>query len=193
MTGAFSSFMLLSSACLMSSTLGPFHRILEFLDRGRRHAPVVAGKGLTITNGEVHAPRILERLVRFLGPLRNGAGTSLAKGMSARRAVRAEVRDPGQADVAGPHRGRVGTVCSIEACKDFGQILHRDEAAASGGRAARSFFRELAGRTVDAMLFEELARLCHRAARWSWRRWRRHGEVGVPRYTAKGVEWHDRR
>lgn len=43
------------------------------------------------------------------------------------------------------------------------------------------------------MLLEELARLRHRAARGSWRRWRRHGEVGVPRYTAKTFEGHDRR
>lgn len=55
--------------------------------------------------------------------------------------------------MAGPHR-RVDTVCSIEVCKELGQVLHGDEAVADGDRATCAFFRELAGRTVDPMLFE---------------------------------------
>lgn len=55
--------------------------------------------------------------------------------------------------MAGPHR-RVSTVCSVEVCKDLGQGLHGDEAVAARDRAACTFFRELAGRTVDPMLFK---------------------------------------
>lgn len=124
MPGASSNLMLLPSAYLMSPPVVILYRILEFLGRGRRHAPVVTGKGLAVANGEMDASRILKSLVRLIGSFRNRAGTSLAKGMSTRGAVRAEVRDPGQTDVAGPQRGKVGTVCSIEACKNFGQILH---------------------------------------------------------------------
>lgn len=55
--------------------------------------------------------------------------------------------------MAGPHR-RVDTVCSVEVCRDFGQVLHRDEAIPDIDRAACTFFRELAGRTVDPVLFK---------------------------------------
>jgi hypothetical protein len=102
----------------------------------------------------MHASRILEGFVRLVGPLGNGTSTSLAKRMSTRRTVSAKARDPGKADVAGPHSRRVDTVCSIEVCKDFGQVLHRDEAVAKSGRAACTFFRELTGRTIDPVLFE---------------------------------------
>lgn len=55
--------------------------------------------------------------------------------------------------MAGPH-GRVDTVCSIEVREDLGQALHRNEAIASRDRASCAFFRELAGRTVDSVLFK---------------------------------------
>lgn len=55
--------------------------------------------------------------------------------------------------MAGPHR-RIDTVCSIEVGKELGQVLHGDETVADGNRAACAFFRELAGRTVDSMLFK---------------------------------------
>lgn len=55
--------------------------------------------------------------------------------------------------MAGPHR-RVSAVCSVEVCKDLGQVLHRDKALAGSDSAACPFFRELAGRTVDPMLFK---------------------------------------
>lgn len=56
--------------------------------------------------------------------------------------------------MAGPHRRRVDAVCSVEVCIEFGQVLHGDEAVDGGGRADCAFFRELAGRTVDPVLFE---------------------------------------
>lgn len=55
--------------------------------------------------------------------------------------------------MAGPH-GRVSTVCSIEVCEDLGQALHGDEAIAARDGASCTFFRELAGRTVDSVLFK---------------------------------------
>lgn len=66
--------------------------------------------------------------------------------------------------MAGPHRRRVDAVCSIEFGKHVGHILYGDETVASRRRAARTFFRELAGRTIDSVLLKKLARLRHRAA-----------------------------
>lgn len=55
--------------------------------------------------------------------------------------------------MAGPH-GRVNAVCSVEVREDLGQALHGDEAIAARDGASCAFFRELAGRTVDSVLFE---------------------------------------
>lgn len=93
--------------------------------------------------------------------------------------------------MAGPHRRRVDAVCPIKVCIEFGQVLHGDEAVDGGGRADCAFFRELAGRTVNPVLFEQLARLCHRTARGTCHRWR-HGEVGIRRVTAESPEWFNR-
>lgn len=55
--------------------------------------------------------------------------------------------------MAGPHR-RVSTVRSIEVREDLGQALHGDETIAARDGASCAFFRELAGRTVDSVLFK---------------------------------------
>lgn len=51
-------------------------------------------------------------------------------------------------------RRQVDTVGSIKVCKDLGQVLHGDEAVPDIDRAASAFFRELAGWTVDPVLFK---------------------------------------
>lgn len=104
MLGAFASVMLLYGVVWLVRLFSRFQVIPMLPDRRRRHAPVVAGQGLAITNGEVHASRILESLVRLVCPLGNGTSTCLAKGVSTRRAVGADARDSGQANMAGPHR-----------------------------------------------------------------------------------------
>lgn len=55
--------------------------------------------------------------------------------------------------MTGPH-GRVDTVCPVEVREDLGQALHGDEVIAAGDGASCTFFRELAGRTVDPVLFK---------------------------------------
>ena len=96
--------LLYSVVALTLSILGRFQGITIFLGRGRRYAPVVAGKSLAIANGEVDASRILESLVRLISAFGDRASTCLAKRVSTRRAVRADARDRGKADVAGPYR-----------------------------------------------------------------------------------------
>lgn len=74
--------MLLSSVVqLTRPDPGRVQGIVRFLDRRRGYAPVVAGKGLAVAYGEVDAPRILECLVRFIGPFGNRACARLAKGV----------------------------------------------------------------------------------------------------------------
>lgn len=87
------------------------------------------------------------------------------------------------ADVAGLYR-RVVSVCPIKVCQVHGGILQGDEAIAARERAPCPFLRKLAGRTVDAVLFKELSRLGHRAARGSRHCWQR-SEDGIPRHAAQ--------
>lgn len=103
--------------------LGYCHRIPRLLGRRRGHAPVVAGEGLAVTNGEVDATRCLESFVCLLGPLGDWASARLAEWMTAGCAVRASIRDSREAHVAYSRALCIDAGYSVKLSRDFGQVI----------------------------------------------------------------------